>query len=115
MVEHLKLSEKTNPNKLWMLIEMVLPYVNTNFENMNESIQNMKFEFENLANDIKDSNLEIIGGAKTEMTSAVKERIKNNLIVNIASLLKVFKTEVRNLCSSIGSSLMTAPERVLQK
>ena len=70
---------------------------------MHGSIQNIKFVFKKLKTDIKDTNLEIIGGSKTEIVSAVKEGIKNNLIVNSASLLKYFKIEVRNVCSSIGS------------
>ena len=49
--------------------------------------------------DIKDSNLEIIGQSKTEITSTVKEGIKNDLIINNTSLLKGFKSEVNNLCS----------------
>ena len=75
----------------------------------------MKFVFEKIMTDIKDSNLEIIGGAKTETPSTVKEEIKNDLIVNSASLLKGFKTEVSNLCSSIGSMLMNAAERLLKR
>ena len=38
--------------------------------------------------DIKDNNLEIIGGIKIKITSTVKEGIKHDLIVNSASLLK---------------------------
>ena len=34
MVEYLKLSEKTDPNKLGILTETVLPYVNSNIENI---------------------------------------------------------------------------------
>ena len=69
------LSEKTGPNKLGTLAETVLPRVNSNIEIMNEIIQNMKFAFEKLIPGIKDKNLEIIEGAKTEITSAVKEGI----------------------------------------
>ena len=88
----------------------MLPCVNNNFENMNVNIQNMKVAFEKITTDIKDINFEIIGGSKTKISSAVKEGIKSNLIVNSASLLKGFKSEVNNMCSSIGSSLMNAPE-----
>ena len=38
MVEHLKLSEKTDPNKLGVLTKIGIPYVNNNIENMNGSI-----------------------------------------------------------------------------
>ena len=38
MVEHLMLSEKTEPNKLGILTETVLPYMIKNIENMNMSI-----------------------------------------------------------------------------
>ena len=106
MVEHLKLSENTDPNNLGILTKTVLPYVNNNIENMNVSIQNMKLAFEKITTDIKDINLKIIGGATTEIPSAVKEGIKHNLIINSASFLKGLRTEVNNLCSSIGSSLM---------
>ena len=75
----------------------------------------MTFACENLMTDIKDKNLQIIGNAKTEITSAVKEGIKNDLIVNSVNLLKYFKMEVSSLCSCIGSSLMAAPERLLQR
>ena len=44
-----------------------------------------------------------------------KEGIKKDLIVNSLSLLKNFMTEVSNLCSLIDSSLMTEPERLLQR
>ena len=69
----------------------------------------MKVVFEKITTNIKDRNLEIIGRDKTVITFAVNEGIHNNLIVNNSSLLKCFKTEVSKLCSSIGSSLMTAP------
>ena len=46
MVDHLKLSENTDSNKLGILTDTVLPYVNNNLENMNVSIQNMKVVFE---------------------------------------------------------------------
>ena len=65
MVEHLKL-EKTDPNKLGILTETVLPYANNNLKIMNGSIQNMRFVFQKLKADIKDINLEIIGGVKTD-------------------------------------------------
>ena len=64
MVEHLKISEKTDPKRLGILTDTVLPYVNNNLENMNVSIQNMKVVFENITTDIKDNNLEIIERAK---------------------------------------------------
>ena len=35
MVEYLKWSEETESNKLGILTETVLPYVNNNLENMN--------------------------------------------------------------------------------
>ena len=71
----------------------------------------MKFAFEKLTADIDDRILEIIGKTKTEIASAVKEGIKNDLNINSASLLKGFKTEVSIFSSSIGSLLMTTPDR----
>ena len=65
--------------------------------------------------DIKDRHLEIIGGSKIDITSAVKDGIKNDLIVNSASLLKDIKTEVSKLCSSIGSYLINVPEILLKR
>ena len=53
MVEHLKLSEKTDPNKLGILNETVLPYVNNNIKNVNGRIQRIKFVFKKLTTDIK--------------------------------------------------------------
>ena len=50
-------------------------YMNENLENMNVSIHKMKFSFEKIMTDIKDSNLEIIGQAKIEINSVVKEGI----------------------------------------
>ena len=82
---------------------------------MNVSTQNTKVAFEKIKTDIKDNVLELFGGAKIKITSAVKEGIKIDLIINNASLLKGFKTEVRNMCSSIDSSLMTVTYRLLQR
>ena len=54
MVEYLKLSEKTDPNKLGILTETVSPYVNNNIEDMNVSIHDRKGAFEKIPADIKD-------------------------------------------------------------
>ena len=59
MVEYLKLNEKTDPNKLGTLTDIVLPYANNNLKNIHGSIQNIKFVFKKLKTDIKDTNLEI--------------------------------------------------------
>ena len=50
----------------------------------------MKVAFEKITTDTKYSNLEIIGQAKKKITYAIKEGIKNDLIVNNKSLLKAF-------------------------
>ena len=78
MVDHLKLSEKTDSNNLGRLTETVLPYANDNIKSMNGNIQNMIFVFENLTIDIKDSNLEIIGAFKTKIASVIKKRSGTN-------------------------------------
>ena len=63
----------------------------------------MKVALEKITTDIKDRHLEIVRRARIEITSVVKEGIKNDLIVNNTSLLKKIKTEVNIVCSSIAS------------
>ena len=93
----------------------MLPYAHRNLESMNAIIQSIIFSFEKFPTDINDSNIEIIGGAKIEITYAIKEGTKNDLIANNACLLKGFKAEVINVCSCIGSSLMAEAEKLLKR
>ena len=100
MVQHLEVREKSDPNKLGTLTETVLPFVNTNLQNVNMAVHKIDGTVNQLSQDVTNMAQDL----NTDLVD-IKDDINSNVTGQITVIKEVFKEELSKSSSVIHDQM----------
>ena len=100
MMQHLAVREKSDPNKLGTLTETVLPFVNTNLQNVNMAVHKIDGTVNQLSQDVTNMAQDL----NTDLVD-IKDDINSNVTGQITVIKEVFKEELSKSSSVIHDQM----------